>query len=406
MMIGRLVVLLGLFLSLTASLSWSQSNSIASTEKRLKALKAQIAQYEKQLKNRSARVQSALQRLRRLERQIKLQEALIGTYAQQIEQMRAQERTLEQQLTHLQKEVTSLKQQYRDRALHAYKYGRMHDIALILAAESINQMFIRARYLHRFAQQRRRKMQQIALAQDSLVIKRKELEAAREKTESLLAESQVEQQKLQRLRRRLAQTVAQLRRENKTLQKELEQARKETEALEARLRELISAEMARQRERVRVNPRLAASMKALTRQFTQSKGKLPWPVEGVITLKFGEHVNQKHATRTPHPGVIISTRPAADVEAVFDGVVERVDFAIGYGTCVMIRHGEFFTVYCNLSHVNVQPKQYVQQGQVIGRAGTENAPRGSALFFALFKTYPFTQKKPESLNPEYWLRKP
>ncbi len=373
------------------------AQDIKETEARLKALKAQIAQYETQLKRATTRERSALRKLRELERRMTLQQQLVQAYSRKLKRLQQQEEVLRSHMQQLKEEIATLKETYRKRALHAYKYGRLHDLALLLSAESINQMLIRARYLHRFAAQRQQKVEEIATIQDSLLHKRMALEQTRRETERLLAETRDEQQKLNSLRREHQRLIAQLRRQRTSLQKELEQKRRDATALEKKLQELIAAETASQTERTRINPDFAASMEALSEAFSASKGRLPWPVDGVITESYGIRVHPVYGTKTPNPGIEIATRPGADVEAVFEGLVNRVFVMPGYGTCIMLRHGDFTTVYCNLSYVYVKAGQYVQQGQVIARAGTENEPRGSALFFALF----FHEKKQD---PGLWLQ--
>ncbi len=387
-------LIVSLFLLLPGLLS---AQDLEETEARLKALKAQITQYETQLKRTADRERSALRKLQELERRITLQQQIVRTYTKKLQRLQRQTETLQQHMQHLEQQVAELNETYRKRALHAYKYGRLHDLALILSAESINQMLIRARYLHRFAAQRRQKVREIAATQDSLSRKRMELEQILRETERSLAETRDEQQKLNALRREHSRLIARLRKQRASLQKELEQKRRDATALEKKLQELIAAETASQTERTRINPEFAASMEAISKAFSSARGKLPWPVDGVITASYGIRVHPVYGTKTPNPGIEIATRPGADVQTVFEGLVNRVFVMPGYGTCIMLRHGDFTTVYCNLSYVYVRAGQYVQQGHVIARAGTENEPRGSALFFALF----FHEKKQD---PSLWLQ--
>ena len=102
-------------------------------------------------------------------------------------------------------------------------------------------------------------------------------------------------------------------------------------------------------------------------------------------------------TTTSSPGIDISTAPAAPARAVFEGVVQRVGTIPTYGTYVMISHGEYVTLYGNLSQVAVSQGQSVRAGEVIGRAGTASQRRGSQLFFALYQGG-------TAVNPASWLR--
>ena len=135
----------------------------------------------------------------------------------------------------------------------------------------------------------------------------------------------------------------------------------------------------------------------LTGSFQQNRGRLPWPSDGTVTGEFGDRTDPVYGTVVRHQGIDISTAPAAPARAVFEGVVNRVGQMPSYGTYIMVRHGEFMTMYGNLSNVSVQQGQTVRAGQVIGRGGTAESQRGSALFFGLVADGSF-------VNPRTWLR--
>ena len=135
----------------------------------------------------------------------------------------------------------------------------------------------------------------------------------------------------------------------------------------------------------------------LTGSFSQNRGRLPRPADGTITGLFGSRRDPVTGTTTSSPGIDISTAPAAPARAVFEGVVQRVGTIPTYGTYVMISHGEYVTLYGNLSQVAVSQGQSVRAGEVIGRAGTASQRRGSQLFFALYQGG-------TAVNPASWLR--
>ncbi len=135
----------------------------------------------------------------------------------------------------------------------------------------------------------------------------------------------------------------------------------------------------------------------LTGSFSQNRGRLPWPADGTVTGAFGTRTDPDYGTSIQSIGIDLSTRPGAPSRAVFEGTVERVGTMATYGTFVMVSHGDFTTIYGNLSEVVVSRGQTIRAGQVVGRAGTATARRGSQLFFALFQ-----DGRP--VNPVPWLR--
>ena len=136
---------------------------------------------------------------------------------------------------------------------------------------------------------------------------------------------------------------------------------------------------------------------SLTGSFRQNKGSLPWPASGTITGEFGVRKDPVYGTEITSQGIDISTAAGAPVRAVYEGVVNRVGQMATYGTYVMVSHGEFMTMYGNLSQVTVRQGDRVQAGRAIGRSGTAEDRRGTSLFFGLTESGTF-------VNPRAWLR--
>ncbi len=392
----RLLLYLLLTLSALTALAQPTQNR-TEIERRLQALREQIQQEEARLAETAEAEAATLQTLESIERQIAIRRELIRSYRQRREELARTIDSLQQAARALSQEIEKLKAQYRRRALHAYKYGRMHDLALLLSAQSINQMLIRARYLGRFARQRQAKLEAIQQATAALEARRQQLLAARQETEQLLQEAEAERQRLARLERERRRVIRALRAQRASLEQSLAQKRQAARELESRIRALLAAERERRRTREAADPSAAVAFAELTGSFEQNRGRLPWPAEGAVVEPFGEVVNPVYGTRTPNPGILIATAPQAEVRAVFDGRVIAIDAMPEYGTYILIQHGEYQTFYSNLSLVYVSVGQQVRAGQLIGRAGTEAEPKRAGVFFSLFRGG-------QVLNPMPWLR--
>ena len=390
----RLLLCLLLMTSAGTALAQQDRTEI---ERRLQALREQIRQEEARLAETAEAEQATLQTLESIERQIAIRRELIRSYRERLEELARTIDSLQQAARVLSQEIEALKAQYRRRALHAYKYGRMHELALLLSAQSINQMLIRARYLSRFARQRQAKLEAIQQATAALEARRQELLAARQETEKLLQEAEAERQRLARLERERRRVIEALRAQRVSLEQSLAQKRQAARELESRIQALLAAERERQRAREAADPSAAVAFAELTGSFEQNRGRLPWPAEGAVVEPFGEVVNPVYGTRTPNPGILIATTPQAEVRAVFDGRVIAIDAMPEYGTYILIQHGEYQTFYSNLSLVYVSIGQEVRAGQVIGRAGTDAEPKRAGVFFSLFRGG-------QVLNPMPWLR--
>lgn len=388
-------ILLVLISALTAlSTSLAQDTERAATEERLNDLRHQIEQDQRRLAETTEAEQATLSTLETLDREISLRQELLETYRRHIREIESESDSLRSSMAALERDLNELREQYQSRVRHAYMYGRMHDLALILSASSINQMLVRARYLNRFSAQRRERLEQIRKTTQDLEARGQELAANLSRNEELLRETELEQRNLTRLQSNRRQVVNQLRGQRTAIQAELERKRASARDLENRIRQLVARDASPARE-----PAFdAAAYAALSGSFRDNQGRLPWPSRGVIREPFGDIVNPVYGTSTPNPGVLIDTRPQAEVRSVFEGVVVDVDVMPDYGTIVVIQHGEYRSVYSNFSVLYVQVGDIIEAGHLIGRSGTDVQPKGAALFFAIFRNG-------QAIDPAPWLQR-
>ncbi len=366
------------------------------TEQRIKELRSMLEQDEDRLNRTRTQQRDASNKLKDIERQMRIREELSETYVKQQNEVLIEQDSLRTSLQLVEEDVNRLKNEYRGRAVHAYKFGRQHDLALILAAESINEMLIRIRYLKRFADQRKSKLNTIAEASAILQERRLELQRTYERNEALIEAAVGEKARLAELKDERRKVLNTLSRQERSLSSTIEERKETVAAMESQIQKLIAAEDARQAGMSTAQRR---ELTALSGSFEQNRGKLPWPTTGVVTEPFGETVNPVHGTRSINPGVVIGTPAAAEVFAVFDGRVISVDIMPDYGTYVMVEHGTYHTVYSNFSLLYIGKGDEVKAGQLIGRAGTEAEPKGPGIFFALFKDG-------SAVDPRGWLGQP
>ncbi|MEM8486575.1 MAG: peptidoglycan DD-metalloendopeptidase family protein [Bacteroidota bacterium] len=132
--------------------------------------------------------------------------------------------------------------------------------------------------------------------------------------------------------------------------------------------------------------------------FQAQKGNLPWPAQGDIIEPYGTVVNPTYGTEAINPGILISTVSTTVVSAVHGGKVESIYVMPEYGNLITISHGEYTTVYGNLSEMYVNEGVTVEAGQYIASAGSQLEPKGEAIFFAIFQ-------QGQEMDPALWLRK-
>ena len=136
----------------------------------------------------------------------------------------------------------------------------------------------------------------------------------------------------------------------------------------------------------------------LTGKFADNKGKLPWPVTGSITSRFGKqyHPVFKSLQLPPNNGITIAVSPEAEVTAVFDGVVSQVSILPGYHQCILVQHGGYFTLYSKIKTAFVKQGDKVTTGQKLGTVDTIG---GETTFH-----FEIWNEKTTPQNPEVWLR--
>ena len=136
----------------------------------------------------------------------------------------------------------------------------------------------------------------------------------------------------------------------------------------------------------------------LAESFAANKGKLPWPAEGPVVDKFGQHYHPVF-TRLKLPfnnGINIALAKNTEVKAIFDGVVKQIVVMPGYNQCVLVQHGNYFSFYCKLKSTGVKAGDKIKTGQKIGIVDTINGD--TQLHLQIWKG-----QSPQ--NPELWLRK-
>jgi septal ring factor EnvC (AmiA/AmiB activator) len=369
-----------------------------STEEELKTLETQLSEYESQLSAAQQAEQSASERLSELDREIRMREQLVSTYTQRNQQLEAEVEEVTGQINAVSADYDAIRLDYQRRVIHAYKHGRGVYLALIMAAESLDRIVARVRYLKRFTDQRKGRVDQIRSSTGDLDVRRAELQLAIEENDALMQKGTSERARLASLRGDRSEMLQRTQRQRTDIEGEIAQTRQQAEQLQSRIQELIAAEAQRIKAMTESNPLAAAEFEEIAARFEARKGSLAWPVSGTVTEPFGTRVHPVYKTETLNPGIEISSEPSAVVKAVFDGQVTRIFFLPGYGTCVTVRHGAHTSMYANFSAVRVSNQQRVSVGQILGEAGTVAEPRGPALFFALFS------EDGEAVDPAEWLR--
>ena len=370
------------------------TEEVRSTEQQLEAIKNQIASDEQRLERTRSEEQAGRRRLDQATRDIRLREELVTTYDRRVLEMESEIDSVFVDLQELNERVEALTSEYGERVRSAYRRGRMSDVALVLAAGSVNQMLVRIKYLRRFQDDRVRRRSTLGTAMTDLQERRLRLMETVRQTEEMRGEAVSEKRQLDGLRAERATVVSELRTRGATIERGLREKREAELALRSRLRNLVSASTARRE--TAANAVADAAFSAITGSFESNRGRLPWPADGTVIEPYGWTADPVNGTRTLNPGVFVAAPGETDVRAIFEGTVEDVGIIAEYGRYVMIAHGDYVTVYGNLSSASVTRGSRVRAGDAVGRTGTAAESQGSGYFFGLFKGEDF-------IDPTPWL---
>ena len=314
--------------------------------------------------------------------------------------------------------LEQLREEYAANVRLLYRQSRRNSFSYVLYIVSANNFaegFRRFRYLQQLSYRRRAKAQEISDLTDSLQVQQDALTESRLQKETAMSERENQQRRLEEQQRTQNKQINQLKKKEKDLLAKQKKQQEQINKLDRKIQEAINAEIAKQEAARKKSSggksttkkgstaaptyELSKEEKLIAGNFEANRGKLPRPVErGNITGHFGVQ---------PHPyldkvtinnkGIYIQAPSGSDARAVFEGVVTKVFSISGSNQSVIIRHGNYSTVYSNLSSVYVKAGDKVTARQKIGRIYTD-AENGNKteLYFLLYRDR-------DILNPESWL---
>lgn len=377
-----------------------QAQDIKSHEQRKAALEKDIELIDKQLDENRSRSQSMLSRLTLIRAQISNRKALVSESNRMIRKYSDEIYLSQLQINRLDERIDTLTVHYGKLVRSAY---RNRDAKVwymyILASENLGQAFRRYSYFRNLSGEMRRQADEIRDAKEELEKKKASLQVMKENAEKVKAGREKELEALQKEERQSEDIVAQLKRSRSRYEKELASKRKEINALNREIERLIAEAMKASSGKGGKDAGKAAEIDyALDAEFSRNKGKLPWPADGVVVDRFGQHYHPVF-TRVKLPfnnGISIAVDKGTKIRAVFDGVVKQIVVMPGYNQCVLIQHGNWFSFYCKLQSTSVKAGDKVRTGDVIGVVDTINGD--TQLHFQIWQ-------KQTPQNPELWLRK-
>jgi septal ring factor EnvC (AmiA/AmiB activator) len=372
------------------------SQNVSEQTERKQKIEEEISYLDKQLAATKTRKQSNTKELNYIQRKISNRKKLLREIEKEIKSIDNEVSKKEQQIAELDRSLESLKRSYSELVYSAYK-NRDQTVWLmyVLASKNIEQGYRRWSYIKDYTSALREMADEIR--GKSLRIAEEKYQLAKIKSNSLTnqAKKELEVKRLSTDESKAKQVISQLSRKEKEMVQQLNVKRREVEKLNREIERILTAAV---KEKERPDYKATSVDIALSEEFGNNKGKLPWPVKrGAIVEQFGQHNHPvfKNVKLPFNNGVNISTEAGADALCVFDGVVKQVLMMPGYNQCILVQHGDYFTFYTKLEKIYVKSGQKVRTGDALGSLTVSD--NESVIHFQLWKG---TVKQ----NPENWIR--
>ncbi len=397
-----------------------------------KKLRLEIQDLNSKLSQNKKETATLLDYVQDLDRKIKAREKIIQNLAQEKRLLQNEIEEKQEEIQKLQDEVAQLKKQYKQVLINSYeRKNETNSLLFILSADDFSQMYRRYQYIKTYGDYRKKQVNEIKGKETKLEENIGILEKDKAEKDKLLVEQKKEKEKVDSEKKEQQQLMVKLESSKKTILAEINKKEERAQKVQAQIEAIIKEEIRIAREKAEREARLArekaereakskgtkvpaakattttkstAAMpltkeaKTLAANFVANKGKLPWPVaNGRITQGFGRQAYPGlHNVYVNNNGIDIGTNKDASARAVFNGKVTAIISIPGGNKAVLVQHGNYFSVYNNLSEIYVTKGQSVDTKQSLGKVYTDSKTGNTTLNFQIWQN---STKQ----NPAYWI---
>ncbi|MFN8206808.1 MAG: peptidoglycan DD-metalloendopeptidase family protein [Bacteroidales bacterium] len=376
---------------------WAQKR--VELEKKKYKTQQEIEYSAKLLEETERTKKETLQRLDLLNFQIDKRNYLIDNLSEELEDLEISSREYQRIIESLREDLEILNGEYVKILRYSSVIGKRHELFMfILASNSVVQAYNRLMYIKRYASFRSGQMKLIQSTISEIDNKRSELEKIKFQKSITLNQKEKEAERLKGELIVKGKLVKNL----KNKESELKRSIREKERIAKELTEQIEKVLEEERRKMKSKREieLTPEEKIVAGDFLKNKGRLPWPTErGVITGKYGQQAHPLiKNTVIQNNGIDITTESGSIVRALFGGTVTKVVAILGANYTVIVRHGNFYSVYQNMIDVKVKKGDVVKTMQKIGSVDDGKSEKTSVLHLEIWQNF-------DRMNPEEWLSK-
>ncbi|MCP4440290.1 MAG: peptidoglycan DD-metalloendopeptidase family protein [Aureispira sp.] len=389
-----------------------EAQSRKSLEKKRKSVNRQIKKATSQLKKTVKTKKATISSLTKLQKKIASRASFIETMDKELQEVNVRIDRKMTVIETLEDNIEQLKQNYTKIVRHLYRYQLQNNgLFFVLSADSFNKAYRRWVYLQQLEKHRKTQVKLILATQESLTQYINSLEAQKLDKSNLLTNELQQKLILDQEIEEKNKIVKKLKSKEKTLKKDLKRKASYKRQLNKKIERIIRSEIAASKSSARKyastkrkgkNPSKGLpkmNHQDISTRFKNNKGRLPMPIKnGRIIGRYGKHVHPVfEQVTTVNNGIDIKGSKSTKVESIYDGVVVSVFTIPGFNNAVMVKHGEYYTTYSNLSKVYVKRGKIVKKG---ARLGLIHRDSGTGSYVLHFELWHGKNKQ----NPSHWIR--
>lgn len=374
----------------------------------MEELRRQISRYEEEIRvgtellNKTQKDRTASEsQLKIIRERLTNRQKMVSSLERQVGMIEGDIRSKNREIDRLNTQMAALRKDYAAMVYAAWKNYKLNNFILFLfSVDDFNAGARRADFMRRYNRARQDKAIEIAHLSDSIHSEVSKLDEARAEMDRTRQTHSREVISLGKDETQYKNTVSQLTAEQEKLRRQVNEKQALIDKAQQEIQRLVEAEVRRSQGSATTDADLKA-IAELSSRFDENKGRLPYPIAGgVIIDRFGEHAHQLVSNlRTKNNGVNIAGPGGVAVNCVFEGKVMEVVLIPAYNNfLLLVRHGNYITVYANVANVAVRKGDSVRAGQTLGRIANSANDDDNFLHFEI-------RRETETLNPEQWLRR-
>ena len=394
---GKYILTLVIFLFLAMALSAQQSKT--ELEQKRKKIEGEIAYTNKLLEETRKSKQNTLSELRLINSKLNNRNELIATIKKEAYLLDIEISTTRSSIKNLNEDLQVLKDEYAKVVYFAYKYKTSYNkLIYLFSAEDLNQAFQRMRYLDQIGEFIRKEANSIKETEAKKQNQLKLLQEKKDQKKLLLDKESVQLYKLQGEQQKQNKVKKNIQAKEKNLRAQLRKKERESRKLDKKIEDIIARATGTKTTNKSKSYSLTPEEKLISSSFVENKGKLPWPTaRGVIAETYGVHNHPVlRGVKTKNNGINIATSSGSDARSVFEGRVVSVTTITNNNKAVIVRHGNYFSVYSNLETIYVSTGDKIKVKESLGRIHTTNEGK-TELHFEVWKGK-------SKQNPAYWIK--